>query len=358
VPAHHEKLIWQWIDAQGQVQGRSHQAPPEPLRPLGETGVTNAASQWRVFGLVLPHNQGVVLVADRLAERWSTRLQAGLAAVGVTLVMGIGLVVWLRRRMDQELGGLYRFSQQVVAYDPLNNRDALQHPVWVELMPIRDAVLALGKRLSARVARERAFSAHAAHALRTPLAGVDAQLAVALKECPPHLQPRLQRSRQAAGRLRQVVSSLLSLFRRSEQMEWAPVDMAEVLGRTEVPGVRIETLGQTLVDGDAEWLSVAFINLLDNVVRHGGTAVWVRVHLDTQFQLIAMEDNGPGIPAERMQALNQALASQNYEGHMGLGLMLADWVARAHGGTVRLHPCQTGTRVEVLLRRVRQRYRP
>jgi signal transduction histidine kinase len=246
----------------------------------------------------------------------------------------------------------------VVAFDPLNNRQALQHPVWVELLPIRDAVLALGKRLSARVDKERAFSAHAAHALRTPLAGMDAQLAVALRECPPHLQPRLQRTRESAGRLGRVVASVLSLFRRSDQMQWESLDLAEVLGRTGVPGVSIETLGQTWVDGDAEWLSVAFINLLDNVVRHGGTAVVVRVHLDTQFQLIAIEDNGPGIPTERMQMLNQAMASQNYEGHMGLGLMLADWVARAHGGTIRLHPGEQGTRVEMLLRRVRQTYQP
>ena len=360
LPNHHEKLIWQWVDQAGQVQGRSHAAPVLPLRAVEEVGISNSDARWRVFGLVLPDSQGVVLVADRLAERWTTRIQAALVAVGVTMVMGIGFVVWLRRRMAHELGGLYQFSRQVVAYDPLNNRDAMQHPVWVELLPIRDAVLALGKRLLARVDRERAFSAHAAHALRTPLAGIDAQLAVALRECPPHLQPRLKRTREAAGRLGQVVASLLSLFRRSDHMEWSSLDLAEILGRTGVPGVSIETLGQTLVDGDAEWLSVAFINLLDNVVRHGGTAVVVRVHLDTQFQLIALEDNGPGIPTDRMHALNQALASQNYEGHMGLGLMLADWVARAHGGTIRLHPCAqpgvAGTRVEMLLRRVKQTY--
>lgn len=353
VPNHHEKLIWQWLDLNGQVRGRSHQAPAEPLLPPGGFGVANAGGQWRVFGLTLPAERGVVLVADRLSERWTARIQAGLAAMGLTLVMGLAFLVWLRHRIDRELAGLVRFSRQVVAYDPMTQSDALQHPVWVELLPIRDAVFALGRRLSGRINRERAFSAHAAHALRTPLAGIDAQLAIALRECPPALQPRLQRTREASARLGRVVSSLLTLFRRNEKMAWAPIDLAELLARTGISGLHIETLGQTLVDGDADWLGVALINLLDNVVRHGGHTVSVRVHLDTQFQLIALEDDGPGIPPQRQAELNLALARQDYEGHMGLGLMLADWVARAHGGTIRLYATESGTRVEMLLRRHR-----
>ena len=78
---------------------------------------------------------------------------------------------------------------------------------------MHDAISALGERLARRVANERAFSAHAAHALRTPLAGIDTQLAVAQREAPASLQPRLARVREAAGRLTRVVSALLALFR-------------------------------------------------------------------------------------------------------------------------------------------------
>ncbi|MBK9362956.1 MAG: hypothetical protein IPM99_18555 [Rubrivivax sp.] len=60
---------------------------------------------------------------------------------------------------------------------------------------MHDAIEALGERLARRVANERAFGAHSAHALRTPLAGIDLQLAVAEREAPPALQPRLARAR-------------------------------------------------------------------------------------------------------------------------------------------------------------------
>ena len=62
-----------------------------------------------------------------------------------------------------------------------------------------------------------------------------------------------------------------------------------------------------------------------------------------------MSDNGQGVAPERLVALQTALETQAYEGQMGLGLMLADLVARAHGGGVRLWPQAAGFAVELRL---------
>jgi C4-dicarboxylate-specific signal transduction histidine kinase len=53
-------------------------------------------------------------------------------------------------------------------------------------------------------------------------------------------------------------------------------------------------------------------------------------------QVLRLDDDGPGISAERRQALTSALDAQAYDGVPGLGLTLADLVARAHGGRLRL----------------------
>ena len=79
------------------------------------------------------------------------------------------------------------------------------------------------------MAHERAFTAHAAHALRTPLAGMDAQLAVALREAPLALQPRLQRVREASGRLQRVLAALLTLFRSDLALHRAPLDLPALI---------------------------------------------------------------------------------------------------------------------------------
>src|SRR6185295_5326482 len=108
---------------------------------------------------------------------------------------------WLRRRVARELEPLQRLSQRLEGHEPLDGLATLGPAERRELAPVHAAIDALGARLARRVAHERAFTAHAAHALRTPLAGIDAQLAVALREAPPALAPRLQRVRAAAGRL-------------------------------------------------------------------------------------------------------------------------------------------------------------
>ena len=47
-------------------------------------------------------------------------------------------------------------------------------------------------------------------------------------------------------------------------------------------------------------------------------------------------DDGSGIDPGHIPRLNQALATRDYAGHTGLGLMLADMVARIHGGRLEI----------------------
>src|SRR5512134_193270 len=99
---------------------------------------------------------------------------------------------WLRLRVRRELQPLQTLSERLRMHDPLARSPLLGAAERAELAPVHAAIDALGQRLADRVAQERAFATHAAHALRTPLAGMDAQLAVALREVAPEHQPRLQ----------------------------------------------------------------------------------------------------------------------------------------------------------------------
>jgi hypothetical protein len=47
--------------------------------------------------------------------------------------------------------------------------------------------------------------------------------------------------------------------------------------------------------------------------------------------------------------MEKALATQSYEGQTGLGLMLADLVARSHGGRLKLIPSDTGFAATLVL---------
>ena len=84
---------------------------------------------------------------------------------------------------------------------------------------------------------------------------------------------------------------------------------------------------------DADLLTAALLNLLDNAARHGASTVTLSA---PAAGLLQVHDDGSGVTPERRLALQQARDAQDYEGRMGLGLMLADLVARAHGGALSL----------------------
>ena len=58
--------------------------------------------------------------------------------------------------------------------------------------------------------------------------------------------------------------------------------------------------------------------------------------------MLRLHDYDSGLEPARRTALQAALTAQDYEGRTGLGLMLGDLVARAHGGTLRLPESATG----------------
>jgi two-component system OmpR family sensor kinase len=240
-------------------------------------------------------------------------------------------------------------SSAVQRFDPMHADTTMAVATRRELVPVYDAIRDLGARLSDRVASERAFSAHAAHALRTPLAGMVAQLAVAQRKAPPEVQVYLQRSREAADRLQRVVSALLALFRAGGDVKWQRVPVADLVAYLPVVELAVDTESGSTVTADPDLLAAALMNLVDNSLRHGATHVTLSARSDAEGTCIVVRDNGSGLSIERLRALEQALSAQAYEAEMGLGLMLADLVARAHRGRLKLHRTDLGCALEIRL---------
>jgi len=343
-----EHFAWQVTGADGALQGRSARAPSVPWAAAATAGFSDAPG-WRIYGVALPDGR-MFYAAQTLAERREARFDVGRGAVLATLLIAAVVYVWLRLRLRAELQPLQRLSGQLEALSfddagavrPLALGPAQRH----ELQPVHDALEALISRLAARVASEQAFAAHAAHALRTPLAGIDAQLAVALRDCPPALADRLQRVRGAAHRLQGVVAALLGLFRAGAGPQRGAVDLAALLARLPTSALQVHADASASLDADADLLAAALVNLLDNAQRHGARQVWLDQPGPNRLRL---RDDGPGIDEPRRAALQRALDAQAYEAGPGLGLMLADRVARTHGGRLALPATDAGFTVELNL---------
>jgi len=341
------RFVWQLVSHDGPavVLRHSMAAPATPLQATPRPGFSSLPS-WRVYGVALGQGSQLLYVAQTTRERGEAMAELGFAVLLAGLPTGLLGLLWLRVRVRQELAPLQDLSQRLAAHDPLQPGATLGPATHAELQAVHQAIDALAGRLVQRVAQERAFTAHAAHALRTPLAGIDAQLAVALREAPEPLLPRLQRVRSAATRLQRVVVGLLALFRSGVELQRQPLNLPALLERLAPEGLSVDVQASHALSGDADLLTAALLNLLDNARRHGAR----RVHISTPApEVLRLHDNGEGADATRRQAWQDALDHQDYQGRTGLGLMLADLVARAHGGRLRLLPSADGFALELQL---------
>ncbi|QIZ82452.1 ATP-binding protein [Thalassovita gelatinovora] len=102
----------------------------------------------------------------------------------------------------------------------------------------------------------------------------------------------------------------------------------------------------------------AVTNLIDNAVHYGNRAE-VSILLTEKSLRIRIEDDGPGIPADRrgdavkpFTRLDSA-RNQNRASGVGLGLAIAADIARAHGGSLRLGESEKlgGLQADIVIRR-------
>ena len=344
-----ERFAWQVTAADGTLLLRSRRAPEQPWHRVPPTGFADSGD-WRLYGLATGSEGRMLVVAQTKAERREARSEVALDAVLAAFALGLLGHAWLRSRVKRELEPLQALSQRLEAWD-VDAADALAPGVLGtaerrELEPVHRALGNVTQRLSTRVANEQAFSAHAAHALRTPLAGIDAQLAVALRDVPAPWHERIQRARDAAAKLQAVVGALLGLFRSGTQSAPSEIDVGELVHRMPAPRLRVSVAAGLHVRADADLMAAGLMNLIDNAQRHGAQHVWIE---PVEGGGVRVRDDGPGVAAERRAALQAALDAQRYEGTTGLGLMLADRVARAHGGRLRLPVVARGFAVDFVL---------
>ncbi|WKU19105.1 ATP-binding protein [Advenella alkanexedens] len=95
-------------------------------------------------------------------------------------------------------------------------------------------------------------------------------------------------------------------------------------------------------------------NLISNALKHGQPPVEVHVHADRKKVVISVCDHGEGIPLERrteaLRAFSRLDSARTKTGSVGLGLALADTIAKAHHGSLELGSGESGgLRVDITL---------
>jgi two-component system sensor histidine kinase TctE len=195
--------------------------------------------------------------------------------------------------------------------------------------------------------KEKRFLNDAAHQLRTPLAGLIGQTELALHESQePAVRERLQKVLSAAQRSAHLVHQLLQLARSESNVDMQAIDLAalarevarEWAGRAHAQGMDLGYEGEErlMVQGQPLLLREALNNLIDNALLYAGEGATVTVRvtaLPGPWALLAVEDDGPGVPPAHLTDLFARFwRGSDKAGGCGLGLSIVEEVALRHGG--------------------------
>jgi two-component system sensor histidine kinase TctE len=250
-------------------------------------------------------------------------------------------------------------------------------PLSIEEVPteIQRIVLALNdlfKTVSDNAARQRQFLDNAAHQLRTPLAGIQAQLELMCVDEPNAARrDRLERILARVRLLGNTAHQLLTLARADQSAapgwNFEDVDLtslvesvvADCLAAAEQADVDLGAeITPASVSGIGWLLAEALRSVAVNAITHTpvGGSVTLACGVRGEEAYLEVTDTGIGIPAaERARVLERFYRASNARGGgSGLGLAIAKEVTDLHRGTLRIDagPGGVGTTVSMVFRRV------
>jgi two-component system sensor histidine kinase TctE len=333
-------------------------ATPEPeFLSMTEGGVTYRVIAQRVSTAA---GELIVQIADGsdARQQWLQIVLNRVLLPNIVLMLAAGLGVhWA---VGRALKPLMELKVAVERRSPrdLSPIDAGATPI--EVRPLVHSLNRLFELVNAQTEAQRRFVADAAHQLRTPLAGLQAQIEAwgqAARGLSGHdtlglKVEQVMRLRAASRRTSQLANQLLALSRAdattAASSAMQRVDLKalceNVLGLylDEAAGKRID-LGLEVepvqVDGHEWLLRELLINLVDNAIKYTPQDGHVTLRCGWQARkglppeaVLEVEDNGPGIAADERHRVLQRfyrMPGTATEGN-GLGLAIADEIARAH----------------------------
>ncbi|MDB5756784.1 MAG: histidine kinase [Burkholderia sp.] len=345
----------------------SHPGAALPDRAvLGFSDVDAGNRRWRVYSMAARNR--IIQVAQPLELRRDLAAAAALRSLRPLLIFAplMALLIWFL--VDRELRPVQRLAHVVKLRDAGSLAPLPEQRLPSEVEPVAHAINSLLARLKLAFDSQRAFVADAAHELRSPLTALKLQLQL-MARAPDETSRRAAATQleQGVERATRLIEQLLTAARTApgenlEQMQ--PLDLAGLareavaevwpLAEARRTEIALDAPDSAMITADMDALRILMRNLLDNAIRYTpeGGQVNIRIAQQQDALLLAVEDSGPGIPAEeRERAFQRFYRGRREAGDgvgSGLGLAIVANIAARHGAEVALlDSALGGLRVEL-----------
>lgn len=333
---------------------------------LGFSNVRARGTTYRVYSL--QSRSLVIQVAQDMAAR---RHMAGTLALRTVVPIVLAapllmLVVWWV--VSRSLAPVARVRGQVAARQADDLSPVSESGLPEEVRPLVQELNLLFDRVRRAFEAQKHFVADAAHELRSPLAALKLQVQ-SLQRAPDDAARELAVGRLAAGidRATRLVEQMLALARQEasaavgtppeavDLREVARLALSDAIAAAQARRIDIGIAGADAaqVRGRPEALRTLLRNLLDNAVKYTpeGGRVDIRIAQQADGAVLAVEDSGPGLPAEeRERVLDRFYRSGEPQAPgSGLGLAIVKSIADQHGATLDIGRSESlgGLRVTV-----------
>jgi two-component system sensor histidine kinase ChvG len=219
---------------------------------------------------------------------------------------------------------------------------------------LREMTNALWQRMSAI----ESFASDVAHEIKNPLSSLRSAVETAVRVDDPVKQQRLLAIILAdVERLSRLITDISDASRLDAELSrdvMSPTDIGAMLGTlveihetTRADGAAHVVLNLAerrrgyIVRGIESRLSQVFLNVVSNAVSFSppNGEIRVRVREDGRGVLVTVEDDGPGIPPDKLTAIfdrfyTERPAGETFGTHSGLGLSISKQIVEAHRGRI------------------------
>lgn len=310
----------------------------------------------------------MLTVADDLERSEAVRevVFKTLIAIGaMALALGLAVGIFITRRILRRMA-LVTATMEKVSTGDLSARVAIETGGDDDVQVLARGLNDMLDQIDRLVAVVRRVSADVAHDLRTPLSHVRQRIERATQASDARERDSALASANdgidAALRLFDAMLCLAEIDAGVAKRRFAPVDLSEIAERVaDAYRPEIENGGRkltvasapnTFTFGEADLIAQAIANLVENAQKHavGASEIAIRIENCGDRRVIAVEDNGCGIAEKDRKAVTQPfgrLDPARTSPGFGLGLAIAEAIARIHGSALRLEDRAPGLRVSL-----------